>query len=192
LGGVCNDGAVIQFRMSNYKYILLCVIAAVLTILIHELTHWLTGELLGYKMIMTLNSGWPAKGFYDAYWHYNLISAVGPGVTLIQTIVLSLLIKKYPNRYLYPFLFAPFFLELLSGLMNFRHANDLGRISVTLHLGLFTLSILVVGIHFALVYFTSRREKYDLKFNAVTLGWIALFSFVWIGINQIEKVYLIK
>jgi hypothetical protein len=68
--------------MSNYKYILVCLIAAILTIPIHEFTHWITGELLGYKMIMTLNSGWPAKGFYDAHWHYTLISAVGPAVTL--------------------------------------------------------------------------------------------------------------
>ncbi len=141
---------------------------------------------------MTLNSGWPAKGFYDAQWHYTLISAVGPRITLIQTFVFFFIIKKHLAIYLYPFLFSPFFLELTSGLMNFRKPNDLGRISNAYNLGLHTLSIIVVGIHFLLVFITSQRNKYRWKFNLVTFCWVSLFSFIWIGINQINKVYLIR
>ena len=63
--------------MSNYKYTLVCLIAAIFSIWIYELTLWISGELLGYKMIMTLKSGWPAKGFYDAHRHYTLCYCVG-------------------------------------------------------------------------------------------------------------------
>ncbi len=177
--------------MTTLKYISFSLLAAISTILIHEITHWTMGELLGYKMIMTLNSGWPAKGFYDEQWHYTLISAVGPGITLIQAILFFFILKNRSNKYLYPFLIAPFFLELMSGLMNFRKPNDLGRISTTYSLGLFTLSILFVGIYFLFIFLISKRNKYGLKFNLITVGWVSLFSIIWIGINQWHKIYLI-
>ena len=64
----------------SLKYIAYSLIAVILTFLMHEFTHWVMGELLGYEMIMTLNIAYPAKLSYDKDWHYTLISAVGPGV----------------------------------------------------------------------------------------------------------------
>lgn len=142
-------------------------------------------------MRMTLNKVYPVNGFYRKDWHYTLVSATGPAVTLLQSLCLFLLIKKTHNRNLYPFLFASFYLELLSGVMNFSKANDLGRISQTFHLGLFTLPVIIITLHFILLYKTIRNENYSLKLTGRTLLLILLFSSIWILLNNRYHVVLI-
>lgn len=176
----------------SLKYIAYSLIAVILTFLMHECTHWVMGELLGYEMIMTLNKAYPAKLSYDKDWHYTLISAVGPLITLLQALIIYLIIKRTSRRNLYPFLFSCFYLELLSGIMNYRNANDLGRISRSINLGLFTIPIIFITIHFLLIYKTSVREKYSSKFNSITFLWILLFSSIWILINQSFNVIILK
>ncbi|HUR09812.1 MAG TPA: hypothetical protein VM012_00495 [Flavitalea sp.] len=174
------------------KYIAFTLLAVVLTFLIHEFTHWTVGELLGYEMIMTLNTAYPAKLSYDQNWHYTFISAAGPLITLVQAYTVYLIIKKTSHINWFPFLFSCFYVELLSGIMNYRNPNDLGRISRTFHLGLFTLPLIFIFLHFILVYKTSVRQKYTKKFVLVTIFWILLFSSLWILINQRMNVLLIK
>ncbi len=93
----------------SLKYIAYSLIAVILTFLIHECTHWVMGELLGYEMIMTLNKAYPAKLSYDKDWHYTLMSAVGPLITLLQALIIYLIIKRTSRRNLYPFLFSCFY-----------------------------------------------------------------------------------
>jgi hypothetical protein len=176
----------------SFKYIICSLIAVILTFLIHEFTHWLMGELLGYEMIMTLNTAYPAKLSYEKDWHYTLISAVGPIITLLQALIIYLIIKRTSRTIMYPFLFSCFCLELLSGIMNYRHANDLGRISRSFNLGLYTIDIIFVALYLIMIYKTSVREKYSLKFNSVTFLWILLFSSIWILINQKFNVIILK
>jgi len=166
------------------KYSVITLLAVVFSFVIHEFSHWLTGEILGYKMGMTLNKAYPVSGSFTQHWHYTLISSVGPIVTLIQSICAFLLIRRDHNKVLYPFLLSSWYLELLSGVMNFRHANDLGRISETFNLGLFTIPVIFVSIHFILVYKTVLREKYPFKFILWTFLLILLFSSTWILLNN--------
>lgn len=176
----------------NLKYIAYSLIAVVLTFLIHEFAHWTMGELLGYEMIMTLNKAYPVNLSYSEDWHYTLISAVGPLTTLLQAFVVYIIIRRTSRSYIYPLLFSCFYVELLSGIMNFRNANDLGRISRTFNLGFFTIPLFFIAIHFLMVYTTSIREKYTTKFNLVTLLWTLLFSSGWILINQRFNVIILK
>jgi hypothetical protein len=174
------------------RYIVYCLLAVVFSFLLHEFTHWITGEILGYKMEMTLNKVFPLKGSYDKNWHYTLISATGPLVTLLQTLTVFLLIKRTSNSNLYPFLFTSFYLELLSGVMNFSSPNDLGRISRTFNLGLFTIPIAFILCHLILTYKISIKEKYSGKFILKTLLLVILFSSIWILANQKFNIAIIK
>lgn len=177
--------------MWTSKFILYSLVAVISTILLHEFTHWIVGEFLGNDMRMTLNSGYPIAGKYKEDWHYPLISAMGPLITLLQAIVFFFLIKRSANKHLYPFLFTCFYMELLSGILTFRRPNDLGRIGMYLDIGLFTLPILFIATHFVLVYLTSKRDHHERKFILITLLLVIVFSSIWIGINQKFKVVLI-
>lgn len=177
--------------MAVVRYALIVLVAVVVSFVVHEFSHWLTGELLGNDMVMTLNTCYPKAQKYLEESHYTVVSATGPIVTLLQAILVFILIKRSGNRNLYPWLFTPFYIELLSGIMNFINPNDLGRISVSLGLPLFTLSVIFVAVHVVLVRLTSKQQQYGWKFNMATLGWVMLFSSIWILTNNALKVVLI-
>jgi len=160
--------------------------------LLHEFLHWLTGQALGYNMIMTLNRVYPDSLSYDQEWHYPFISAVGPLVTLLQGLVFYRLLRKSSNKYVYPFLLAAFFLEFLSCVMNFRNPNDLGRVSQSLGLGLFVLPIVFVAIHFYIIRRASLSQDYSRKFNWLTFLLVLLYSSGWILANQRFNIVLLS
>jgi len=138
-------------------YIFICAVAVFLSFFLHELAHWATGEILGYKMALTLNSSYPLNEFYFKPWHQMAISAGGPLFTLIQAIAFFFIIKRMHNALLYPFLFIPLYMRLLAGVMNLFNLNDEGRIGHELGIGVYTISAIVCTLLFYLVYKTSKQ-----------------------------------
>lgn len=150
------------------KYIILIFIAVFASTILHELAHWSMGEILGNRMTATLNSTFPITGEYQKEWHRNFVTMAGPIFTICQAILVYFLILKYKRIELYPFLFFPLVFRIGAGLANFAGPNDEGRFGMSLGIGLFTVSILVCGFLFYLVFKTSRRLKISLKFNSIS------------------------
>ena len=159
---------------------------------LHEFTHWITGELLGNDMIMTLNTCYSESGQYIKNWHSTVISAAGPIITLIQAITFYYLLKMKSNKSLFPFLLTCLYMRLLAGLMNFINPNDEGRISIDLGLGTFTLSILIVGILFYLTYDISRVRGFKTKLISITTLLIMVFSSIIILTDQTLQVIILR
>lgn len=148
------------------KYILVGILAVFLTWIIHEFAHWLTSELLGYETIMRLNGTSAVQGENTTDLHKVIISISGPIVTILQGLIIFMLLKlKGWNKYLYPFLFIAFYMRFLAGLMNLIMANDEARVGQFLGIGTFTLSIIVSGLLFFMVYKTSIKYKLNWKFQ---------------------------
>ncbi|WP_276167138.1 hypothetical protein [Zobellia alginiliquefaciens] len=148
------------------KYILAGILAVIFTWVIHEFTHWFTSESLGYESIMRLNSVSAIDGQERMEWHKILISASGPIVTIFQAILIFIILRtKGWHKYIYPALFVPLYMRLLAGLMNFIKPNDEGRIGEVLGIGLFTLSIIVSGLLFFMVFKISKKYELNWKFN---------------------------
>ncbi|MBX2895317.1 MAG: hypothetical protein KF763_07735 [Cyclobacteriaceae bacterium] len=160
--------------------------------LTHEFAHWLMGKLIGYEMVMTLNTAYPKALQWNSTEDFMVVSVVGPAVTLLTSFSVYYIIRFKGNMLWFPFLFTCFYLELLSGIMNYRNVNDLGWLSKYLNIGVFTLPIIFVIIHFGLLYKTIVQEKYTRAYVLQTLGWILLFSSVWILANQKFKIILIS
>ncbi|MGJ3236190.1 hypothetical protein [Marivirga sp.] len=177
--------------MWNFKFLLVSILAVVSSFLVHEFGHWLIGEVLGYDMKMTLNTVYPVLSKYDSEADYMLISAIGPIITLLQTIFFFFVLKRSKNLYYFPFLFSSFYLQLLSGVMNFSKPNDLGRISFYFELGLFTIPIIVVFIHIILLLRAIKLNKIRKKSVWITVFYTILFSSIWILGNKFFKIILI-
>ena len=172
-------------------YIFICAVAVFLSFFLHELAHWATGEILGYKMALTLNSSYALDAFYSKSWHQLAISAGGPVFSIIQAIVFFFIIKRSHNALLYPFLFFPLYMRLLAGIMNIFNLNDEGRIGHELGIGVYTLSALVCTFLFYLVFKTSKQELYTVKYNLQTMLWVLVFSSVLILSDQFFKARMI-
>ena len=150
----------------NGKYIIISIIIVIFTWIIHELTHWITSEYLGYESLMRLNSVSLANEQEQTEWHKIYISASGPIITIFQAIIAFFILKKKGwNKYIYPILFVPFYMRLLAGIMNFINPNDEGRISEFLGIGLYTISIIISGFLFFLIFKISKKYGLNWKFN---------------------------
>jgi hypothetical protein len=172
----------------NSRYILLTLFAVLFSWLIHELIHYITGILLGYDMAMTLNTAYPVSGQYAQGWHYQVVSATGPLITIIEAIIVFALMRNGRRTTLYPFLFTCFYMRLLAAVLSIINPNDEARISKAIGLGTFTLPLLVVALLFYLVYKTSRQYRFTKKFQLVTLVLVILFTSIIILSNQFFKV----
>ena len=185
-----------SYRMKDQKitvkYILTGILAVFLTWIIHEFTHWLTSELLGYETIMRLNGTSVIKGQNPTEIHKVFISISGPIITILQGLFVFMLLKsKGWNKYLYPFLFTAFYMRFLAGLMNFIMANDEARVGQYLGIGTFTLSIIISGLLFFMVYLISRKNKLNWKFQFWTTIIIMVASSILILSDQFFGIRLL-
>ena len=175
----------------TFNYVIACLIAVLFTWILHEFTHWATSELLGYESIMRLNSVSPIADQNPTDWHKIYISASGPLITIIQALIVFMLLRKTWTKWLYPFLFTPFFMRFLAGGMNAMNPNDEGRISEFFGLGLYTISILVSLLLFFLVYKTSKRYQLKKPFHLWTVLIILVLSSALIMADQLFKIRII-
>lgn len=166
------------------QYVLAAALAVLMTSLLHEFAHWVTGELLGNQMSMNLNAAFPVSGDYLQPWHAHIVTAAGPLFTVLQGFLIYLLMQKYKNKLLYLFLFTPLIMRALALFMNFLTPNDEGRISLTFGLGLLTVPILICSILFFLTWRISRQNGYSVKLNAVNTVLAIFFFSVLILSNQ--------
>lgn len=173
------------------KYILFLFIAVLISCFFHEFAHWVTGELLGNKMSMSLNGASTIAGEYTAAWHANWVTFAGPGFTVVQAIVFYFLVDKTKNIKLYPYLFFPFVYRFFAGIANMFGANDEGRLGLHFGIGLYTLSILVSSFLLFLIIRFSIKNKISLKFNLITFFLCAFFLLLIVFLDQYFKIKII-
>jgi hypothetical protein len=175
----------------NTRYIVMVLLGVLFTWEFHEFFHWLTGELLGNPMAMTLNTAYPVSGSYLKSWHEHVVSAAGPVATLLEALVVFLWIKRNNNFLLFPILFTCFYSRLMAGVMNFINPNDEGRLSLALGTDVFFLSILVVGSLAYLMYKSMKTLGLKTSQVIVTVCWIILFSSVIILSDQFFRIQIL-
>lgn len=169
----------------NGKYIIAGLMAVIFTWIIHEFTHWFTSELFGYETIMRLNGTSTIESENPTELHGAIISISAPIITILQGLIFFIILKsKGWNKFLYLFLFTAFYMRLLAGLMNFIKLNDEGRVSQYLGIGTFTLSIIVSGLLFFMVYKISKTYSLNWKFQLGTYLIIMFFSSLLILSDQ--------
>ncbi len=167
------------------KYILFSIIAVLFTWVMHEFAHWIMSESLGYKTAMFLNKTSFYKGENPTELDSVIISISGPFFTILQALVVFIFLKqKGWNKYAYPFLFTTLYMRVLAGFMNFINVNDEGRVGQFLGIGTFTLSILVCGLLFFMVYKISKMYSLGWKFQLGTYLTIMVISSILILADQ--------
>ena len=82
-------------------------------------------------------------------------------------------------------------MRFLAGLMNFIMKNDEGRVGQFLGIGTFTLSIIISGFLFFMVYKISKKYKLNWKFQFWTTILIMLVSSLLIFFDQFFKFILL-
>ena len=180
--------ALLQPQKINIPYLGYSLMAVLFTWLLHEFTHWVTSEGLGYDSVLRLNSVYALKGQQPTVVHKLLISVSGPVITVLQAFIVFLWLRfsKW-KMHVYPFLLTPLYMRFMAGFMNSIKPNDEGKVSEFLGLGLYNLSIFVCILLFIWVYSISKRYILSWKFNGGSLLLILLFSSALILFDQFFK-----
>lgn len=166
------------------KYVLITLLAVLLSWVLHESAHWLTGVALGNEMTMTLNASFPTARKYNRDADALLVSAAGPLFTLLQAVVVFTVMRNRSAKLLYPFLFTCLYMRLLAMGLSFINPNDEARISRDLGIGMFTLPLIVSAFLFFLVWLISKQYGFNKKFNAINVGLVMLFSSILVLVDQ--------
>lgn len=165
----------------TFKYLLIVLVTVLLTWIIHEFAHWLMSKLLGYETTMRINGTFYIDGEYPTDIQKIYVSASGPIIKILQGFFAYIYLKNRGwNKYFYPILFIAFYMRFLAGLMNFINLNDEGRISKFLGIGTYTLSIIVSGFLFYLVFKISKKYQLNSKFQILTALFVIAVSSILI------------
>ena len=152
----------------------------------------MTGELLGYDSIMRLNATGFERGENPTEVEQAIVSIAGPVITVLQAFFFfQWLRKKAWSKYIYLFLFTPFYCRFLASIMNLLNLNDEGRVSNYLGLGTFTIPLLVSGVLFYLVYRISKQNNLTWRFQLATTLIIMLFSSILILADMFFRIQLL-
>jgi hypothetical protein len=119
------------------------VFAFLISYLVHESAHWLTGAALGIDVEFRLN----AVRYLSptAPWQRAVADGAGPAVTILQAIIAYFLVKDRASIKAFAFLYVAAFMRFAATVVSVLNPNDEARISMTLGLGKWTLPLLVTG-----------------------------------------------
>jgi hypothetical protein len=178
-------------KIFNIQSILITFFAVIGTWELHEFSHWLAGTVLGNQMAMTLNSTFAVNGKYLQGWYVLVVDAAGPLITVMEALICFLVLRKSKSLSMFPFLLTCLYMRALAGAMNIIQPNDEGRLSLWLGTDVFFVSLLVVGFLFYLVYQIVKKRDIPLKYVAIKLIWIIVFSSIIILTDQFLKVQIL-
>jgi hypothetical protein len=161
-----------QQKPINAGFFLLFIPVAYGTYIFHEFGHWSVGEILGNRMLFSLNYVSPRQGFYIRESHDLYVSLGGPAFSVIQASIALLVVSKFKALHAYPFAFFPMFNRFFSLLLGGFGKQDEARISILLGTGEYLVAIIVLGILLAIVV----RSSYILGFDVKTNGYAVTVS----------------
>lgn len=174
--------------MRNARFFLLFIPVAYISCLFHEFGHWSVGEILGNRMVYSLNYVWPKDGHYLQQSHDLYVSIGGPAFSVLQAVIALLIIEKFGTLYAYPFAFFPMFNRFFSILLGGFSKQDEARIAVLMGAGTYLVAIVVLAILLLMVI----RCSYKLKIGAKTNGYIitvtTICQLVVIGTYEFFKI----
>lgn len=147
----------------NWKVALIMIPVAFLTYLFHEFGHWIVGELLGNKMLYSLNNVTPLSGSYIHNSDSLLVRMGGSAFTILQAIIFLIVIEKTKSIYVYPFVFFAGFARFFSIILGGFNKQDEAYISAMLNIGAYTFAAIVLLILFIIVWRSSAILKLNLK-----------------------------
>lgn len=136
-------------------------------------------------MVYGLNNVWPKDGHYIDSGHEVLVLIGGPAFTILLAILALIVIEKYRTIYVYPVVFFQMFMRFFSLACGGFTKQDEFKISTILHLGPYTVAIIVSLSLFLIVLRTSNKLRINLKDNSYILTMSTLAAVIVIVTDKI-------
>ena len=133
----------------------------VLTYLLHEGAHWITGIGLGYPVKFSLNGVTSAVPMTAS--DHILFSLSGPALTVLCAVAAFVCLRRDHGLTAYAIIYFAFFMRLLAAAVSVLTPNDEARASELLGLGTWTVpAVVVIGLG-AMTVVVSRALRISWK-----------------------------
>lgn len=169
----------------DWKIVLIFLPTGFMTYLFHEFGHWTVGELLGNKMVMSLNNSTSFSGSYLGSSDYLYISIGGPLFTIFQALFSLAVIEKTKSVYAFPLLFFAGFSRMFSLVFGGFMLQDESKIAKLLDVGSYSVAILVLLILALTIWHGCRLLKINLKGVGYYTVLSVLCILIVIGVNEL-------
>lgn len=144
---------------------------------IHEFAHALAAKLLGYDVVITLNTVRPLKEAYDSAADASLISITGPVVTLLIALFAALYARRHKSLVAFMVVVSALFQRAIAQLVSLGNPNDEMRVSIDLGLGYIRMAgPQAKGGYLAndLAWLKHRRNRWGVWQPSVTLNHLVI------------------
>lgn len=145
--------------MSILKLLAWVLLIVAATFFVHEAAHGLMGAALGYDVFVRVNSSGLVSGEYRSQADSDLISAVGPVVTILQGTLGVALVARRPSLATFAVVFSALVMRILAAVASLRLPNDEARLGVSWGVGYWTVHALVILILLALTVWAGARLR---------------------------------
>ncbi len=141
-------------------------IIIIVTMVMHEIVHWLTGRALGYEMYFTLTKSSLMEGGWRSEADYAIVSIAGPLFTASIGALGAWLAISKRMAFGYELIFTAFMQRFLAMAMSALFIpNDEARVSLFLGLPWWVLPLAFVVPLLGLTIWSSRVLKFGLLVN---------------------------
>ncbi len=175
-------------KQTDIKFFLLFIPVAYFSYMFHEFGHWTVGEILGNRMVYSLNYVWPIDGRYVLESHNLYVSIGGPAFSILQSVVALLLIEKSRTLYAYPFAFFPMFNRFFSILLGGFAKQDEARIALLLDTWDYLVAVVVLGILLAITIRCSYRLGIHRTMNSYIFTVSTACQLLVIGTYEVLRI----
>jgi hypothetical protein len=153
----------------DWRFFLLFIPAAYASYLFHEFGHWSVGEILGNRMVFSLNLVWPKNGHFLQASHALYSSIGGPGFSILQAALAWIVIEKFKTLYAYPFAFFPMFSRFFSDFLGGFEKQDEAGMAAMMGTWKYLPAVIVLAILLAIIIRCSYRLNLDARTNGYVL-----------------------
>lgn len=148
------------------SFYLTMFVISIVTMLMHELVHWLTGTALGYEMFFTLTKSGVVEGGWRSDLDYAIVSIAGPIFTFSMGLIGAWLAISRKMRFGYELIFIAFMQRFLAMVMSaIAIPNDEARVSLFLGLDWWVVPLVFVIPLLVLTIWSSRVLRFGVVVN---------------------------
>lgn len=148
------------------SFYLTMFVVVIVTMVLHEIAHWVAGEALGYDMYFQLTKAGLVDGTWRNDYEQALVSIAGPVFTFWLGLVGAWLAIVKKVRFGYELIFTAFMQRAIAmGLSAFTIPNDEARVSLFLGLDWWVVPLVFVVPLLALTVWASRALKFGFVVN---------------------------
>jgi len=158
-------------------------VIGLLSFIIHEVAHWLTGVVLGYDTIMTLNRVITRGEVLPL--HAGLITVAGPVITIGQAVIGYIWLKRGKQPWGFALVYMAFFMRLLATGVSVFNPNDEATLGLLLGVGYWTLPVLVVAGLLVPVWHASRHLNLGWRDHLACYGVASLATILIVGTDML-------